>query len=294
MKPHKSLIFITCFCLALFSHMTLASNSVVSKPTNHDASSSPIKHSKPHWAYSGSEGPSRWGSLAREYSTCSAGRNQSPININGTTADKLFRLAFNYQSVPMSILNNGHTIQVNYNTIDNSEENKIEIGGKSYLMASAVQHNSSISISGEVYKLLQIHFHSPSEHRVNGGSYPLEAHFVHINAQNQLAVIGVIFKMGSSNSFLNKLWNQMPTHAGPATTYNNILINGNELLPANKSYYHYRGSLTTPPCSEGVRWFVMQNYANVSQSQVHKFNSIVGNNNRPIQPRNQRFLLRNQ
>ena len=291
MNPFNLLIIIVGICLSFFSSTSMASNSAPSKSSEHSAA--PKKHNKPHWAYSGSEGPSHWGSLAKEYSTCSAGHNQSPINLTSTTPDKLFKLNFNYQSVPMSILNNGHTIQINYNTVNNSDENKIEIGGKSYLMSSAVQHNSSISISGEVYKLLQIHFHSPSEHQVVGESFPLEAHFVHINAQNQLAVIGVIFKLGNSNNFLSKLWKQMPTSAGPAKTYNNILVNGGELLPENKSHYHYRGSLTTPPCSEGVRWFVMKNHTQVSQSQVHKFNSIVGKNNRPIQPRNQRFVLRN-
>lgn len=288
MKQNQIITFIISLCFSMYLGSSLASGSSGSK------SSSPATktHSKPHWAYSGSEGPSRWGSLAREYSTCSSGRNQSPININGTTEDSLFKLQFHYQAVPMSILNNGHTIQINYNNVNDSNENKVEIGGKSYLMASAIQHNSNISISGEQYKLLQIHFHSPSEHRVNGESFPLEAHFVHINAQNQLAVVGVIFKRGNSNSFLSQLWNNMPTSAGPATTYNNIVVNGHKLLPASKSYYHYRGSLTTPPCSEGVRWFVMRNYAEVSDSQVQKFNSIVGNNNRPIQARNKRFLLR--
>lgn len=277
------------FCLLTTQTSSFASNTSGS----HAGKETMAKHTRPHWAYSGPEGPAYWGNLTKEFSTCSKGRNQSPINIQESTIDSLFKLEFHYNTVPMSILNNGHTIQINYSNINKAEANTVKIANNVYALPNATQYNSSLNISGETYKLLQIHFHSPSEHEVAGKSYALEAHFVHMNAQKQLAVVSVLFKRGRQNTFIQKLWNNMPTNAGAPTTYNQVVVNASDLLPANKSYYHYRGSLTTPPCSEGVRWFVMRNHLEVSDAQVARFNYIIGNNNRPTQARNQRFLLHN-
>ncbi len=190
------------------------------------------KHVKPHWAYTGSEGLSHWGRLSAKYSIYSTGQNQSPIN-ESTTPDSLSKPGFHYQSVPMSILNNGHTIQINYGTVDNNEENKVKI-----------------------------------------------------------AVVAVLFNYGDTDSFLSNPWKKMPSHAGPVTTYHNLSVNGHNLLPRSKSYYHYREASTTQPCSEGVRRSAMRSNAQVSQEQVGKFKSIVGINNRPIQHRNNSHLLR--
>jgi carbonic anhydrase len=244
-----------------------------------------------HWSYGGSDGPQNWGHLTESYQLCSSGINQSPIDINSTTQSKLFSLNFNYFPATLQILNNGHTIQYNYGKINSGPEYFVTIENKQYALPTAMENNSSISISGETYNLLQVHFHSPSEHKVNGRSYPLEAHFVHANSQDQLAVVGILFENGVSNDFVSTPWQHMPASTGTPQTINNVTLNAENLLPGNRDYYHYRGSLTTPPCSEGVRWFVMKSPRTVSSSQISKFVSTVGNNARPVQAVNSRFIL---
>lgn len=246
------------------------------------------------WSYTGQDGPKNWAQLAKEYHLCGSGINQSPININSPSSSNLFKLKFNYNNVPLQIVNNGHTIQINYNTTLDREKSKIVIKDKEYHLPSATSYNSSISISGEEYKLLQVHFHSPSEHHVARKSYPMEAHFVHANSAGQLAVVGVFLKKGRSNAFIGKLWNQMPRNADGVHHVTGTHLNAEELLPKNKGYYHYRGSLTTPPCSEGVRWFVMRTPSEVSSSQVSQFLSVINENSRPVQRVNARFLLSSQ
>ena len=254
----------------------------------------PIVHASgggAHWAYEGAEGPSRWGSLAREYSLCGEGRVQSPIDITDASDASLFKLEFNYQAVPLQILNNGHTIQINYGTPQSGDEHTIKIGSDSHALPSAVKYNSYISISGEKYQLLQVHFHSPSEHTIDGEHASMEAHFVHINSQNQLAVVGVMLKKGSHSSFIDTLWRHMPASPGGPNMVSNVSVNAADLLPGERSYYHYRGSLTTPPCSEGVRWFVMREPSQVASGQIQKFLSVINKNARPTQPLNDRFLV---
>ncbi|PCJ47769.1 MAG: carbonate dehydratase [Moraxellaceae bacterium] len=247
-----------------------------------------------HWSYSGHDGPHNWGALAKEYGLCSAGINQSPINIKTPLDSTLFELNFNYGRVPLQIVNNGHTIQINYSTISKNEESIVEIDNKKYSLPSATTYHSTVSISGERYKLLQIHFHSPSEHHVAGSPYSMEAHFVHANSAGQLAVVGVLLKEGSHNKFISTLWNNMPQDADGVHVIEGVEVNASELLPRNKEYYHYRGSLTTPPCSEGVRWFVMRTPQEVSSSQIALFLSIIRENARPIQGVNSRFLLKSK
>jgi len=245
---------------------------------------------KPHWTYTGVNGPDNWGSLHKDFHMCSAGRNQSPIDIRQPTDTHLFDLDFQYSPVALQILNNGHTIQFNYGNVDNSDRNRVNIGGKSYLMPSATHYNSRLLISGEPYELLQVHFHSPSEHTLNGKSHVLEAHLVHRNKEGQLAVVGVFFEKGSNNGTIDKVWEHMPQGVTPVTTYG-TMVNAEDLLPRRRDYFHYRGSLTTPPCSEGVRWFVMKNVMQVSDRQVRQFRDVVERNNRPVQPLNKRYLL---
>jgi len=246
---------------------------------------------KPHWSYTGSEGPASWGNLSNDYRTCKSGVNQSPINITAPTSSRLFKLEFDYRSVPLQILNNGHTIQFNYSDISLNDEHFITIDNKRYPMPSATQHNSILLVSGEPYSLLQVHFHSPSEHAVDGIRYPLEAHFVHMNKQNQLAVVSVLFKNGQENPFISRVWQHMPTSTQAATLINGVNVNVNDLLSNKRGYYHYRGSLTTPPCSEGVRWFVMKEKLEISKQQVAAFLQVINKNARPLQPINQRYLL---
>ena len=245
-----------------------------------------------HWTYTGETGAEHWGSLAKEYSLCGSGRVQSPIDIDGSVSANSFDLNFSYQDVPLQILNNGHTIQINYSTESHDEDSNVYINGEKHALPSAIQYNSGLSISGEYYKLLHVNFHSPSEHHVDGKPYAMEAHFVHMNSQGQHAVVGVTMKRGSTNRFLDQLWSHMPTTKSGPNTISGVSVNAHDLLPHRKSYYHYRGSLTTPPCSEGVRWFVLKESIEVSDAQVERFLSVIGHNARPVQPINHRPLIR--
>lgn len=220
-----------------------------------------------HWGYEGHAGPEYWSNLSQEFSTCGSGKRQSPIDINGSMSAGLNPIQFDYRSAQLDILNNGHTIQVNRN------------------------EGSSITVDGQRYDLLQFHFHTPSENTVGGKPYDMEMHLVHKNDKGELAVVGVFLKAGADNSVLNKAWTHMPRHAGDRKQVDSVSINPADLLPANLSYNHFNGSLTTPPCSEGVKWFVMKSPVEVSRSQVKQFASVVGNNARPVQPLNKRFVL---
>jgi len=223
---------------------------------------------KVHWSYSGHEGPSQWGALSGAYEMCKAGMNQSPINIGVTSEREMDELNFSYATTGLRVLNNGHTIQVNR------------------------RGESHMSIAGEDYKLLQFHFHSPSEHHLDGNPYPMEAHFVHQNGDGRLAVVGVFFEMGSENPEVDKVLRNVPEAPDKERAFSKLSINPADLLPSDHSYVHYNGSLTTPPCSEGVRWFVMESTIKVSKKQVKKFLSMVGKNARPTQPMNNRIAKR--
>jgi carbonic anhydrase len=224
---------------------------------------------KPHWGYSGHAGPDHWGALATEFSTCSSGKNQSPINLTQMVEGELPQLAFNYQMGGTSILNNGHAIQVNY------------------------KPGSSFSVNGQTFELKQFHLHSPSENTIDGKSFPMEAHFVHADKQGDLAVIALMYQVGEFNAELEKAWKQMPMSSSEQHTLD-TMVDANKLLPKTKAYYRFNGSLTTPPCTEGVNWFVMKAYSEASQAQIDAFIAAMGHhaNNRPVQPVNARLVVR--
>ncbi len=218
-----------------------------------------------HWTYTGETGPTRWGDLSPMFSMCKKGRSQSPINITGTERKNDDQIAFHYGSSPFRLVNNGHTIQSNSNA------------------------QSYIQIKGKKFSLLQFHFHSPSEHRINGRRYGMELHFVHKNTIGQLAVIAVLLKKGKENYALNKLWDYIPYEVNREKVVG-TKIEAADFLPRNGSYYHYMGSLTTPPCSEGVNWYVLKSSIEVSQNQINKFTNLIRFNARPVQPLNGRVI----
>lgn len=223
----------------------------------------------PHWSYHGNEGPENWGKIAAEFATCSAGKNQSPIDISGVAEAELKSIEFNYQDSPLKLINNGHTIQVN------------------------VAPGSTISVNGHEYQLAQFHFHSPSEHTVEAKSFPLEAHFVHKDKAGNLAVVGVLLKEGAENAALAPVWANMPGEVGKEKSVDGVTVSAKALLPSKPEYYRYSGSLTTPPCSEGVTWLVMTEPMEVSKAQVEKFHSLMGGDtNRPVQPVNARLPMK--
>jgi len=223
---------------------------------------------KARWGYSGHEGPNNWGNLAPEYADCREGKHQSPIDISSTVRSKLHPIKTHYNSTPVNVINNGHTIQVNYNP------------------------GSYMTIGSHKYNLLQFHFHSPSENTVNSRAFDMEMHLVHKADNGQIAVLAVFLKKGENNAALQKVWDSIPAGAGQ-TKSSGASINVAELLPSTNSYWHFTGSFTTPPCTEHVVWSVLQNTITVSENQVNKFLSIIGEDARPVQPVKWRTIYSN-
>lgn len=221
-----------------------------------------------HWSYEGKEGPTHWGELAPEFVTCMVGKNQSPVNITGAIEGNLNELKIDYKPGGYEVLNNGHTVQVNY------------------------QGGSSIKVDGHQYELKQFHFHSPSENMIESKQYPMEAHFVHADDKGNLAVVAVMFEKGDTNATLSEVWNKMPHDAGSKQSLPQIVSAG-DLIPDVKSYFRFNGSLTTPPCSEGVTWIVMDHADKASADQLNAFLQTMHHaNNRPVQPLNARIVVR--
>jgi carbonic anhydrase len=191
---------------------------------------------------------------------------QSPIDIAATAPKDLPNITFNYQTVPIEIINNGHTVQVNYPS------------------------GSFIELDGERFDLVQFHFHSPSEHRMRGRSADAEMHLVHKSASGGLAVVGVMIEEGPHNPGFDPVWNNLPASPGPAQRVN-ASIDADDLLPADPRTIRYDGSLTTPPGTEGVRWNLMVQPVTLSAEQLAKFRRIISGNNRPIQPLNGRAII---
>jgi len=223
-----------------------------------------------HWSYEGAHGPKHWGSMQADYSSCTLGHRQSPIDIRSTTRQQLPPLEFAYQPSPLKIIDNGHTIQVNY------------------------APGSSVGIDGVRYELLQFHFHKPSEERINGRNYPMVAHLVHKNAEGKLAVVAVLFKQGAENPLVKTLWDALPSAKGQQQEPAGIAIEIASLLPQAQGYYNFAGSLTTPPCSEEVNWFVLKQPVEMSAAQLKRFASLYKHNARPVQPLNGRTVLESQ
>jgi carbonic anhydrase len=217
-----------------------------------------------HWSYEGEEGPSTWGELDTAYAACVDGTSQSPIDLTGAAAEDLANIAFYYQPTKLHLENNGHTIQVNYAT-------------GSYIVVDEIR-----------YDLKQFHFHSPSENAIDGKSFPLEMHLVHRNAANQLAVVAVFLDEGADNTVLQAVWDHLSTQIGSQAV--DVLVNATELLPVTQTAYRFSGSLTTPPCTEGVSWLVMTSPITVSSEQIEAFQNLYEGNNRPLQPLNGRDL----
>ncbi len=221
-----------------------------------------------HWGYTGHGSPDSWGELSEKYHMCSEGRNQSPVNVVSSLDADLEPLKVNYSSSSKEVINNGHTIQVN------------------------VESGSSMVVDGISFELKQFHFHTPSENHVDGKSFPLEAHFVHLDKDGNIAVLALMFEEGKENSALAKVWDKMPAKEGGKSELKLKDI-AQSLLPENRDYVRFNGSLTTPPCSEGVRWLVLKTPVTVSKEQVEKFlHTMHHPNNRPIQPTNARLIVK--
>ncbi len=225
------------------------------------------KAHKAHWDYSDKMGPAHWAEIDDHNFMCSKGKNQSPINITQADSATLERIKFNYTSSLKNIVNNGHTVQVN------------------------IKPGSSIGINNSNYELKQFHFHTPSENTIDGKSYPLEAHFVHQNKAGELAVVAVMFNTKEENKTVASLWKALKDSQAKSKNVS-LPATALALLPKDKAYYRFNGSLTTPPCSEGVRWYVMKSPLTVSKAQVEEFHhELHHSNNRPVQQLNARLIL---
>jgi carbonic anhydrase len=220
-----------------------------------------------HWSYTGEAGPDNWSKVDGKNIMCALGRNQSPIDLADFVEADLKPLKIDYKAGAAEVINNGHTVQVNY------------------------APGSTLTVDGRAFELKQFHFHAPSENRINGKPFPMEGHLVHADKDGNLAVVAVMFEAGAANAVLEKAWAAMPAQAGGKASLP-AGLNVMQMMPADKDYYRFNGSLTTPPCSEGVRWLVLKKPATVSKAQVDQFSKTLGfANNRPIQPVNARPVL---
>jgi carbonic anhydrase len=218
-------------------------------------------HHGPHWGYEGARGPAHWGEAFPE---CGLGKSQSPLDIQGPFEKATDALRISYKISPLKIINNGHTIQVNY------------------------APGSSVTIGKETYELLQFHFHRPSEEKIDGRPRAMVAHFVHKSKEGKLAVIGVLLDFGDENELIKTLWENLPKEEGEESVVENVTIDAAQLLPQKLGYYHYPGSLTTPPCTEGVNFYILKQTKSISRAQLDAFPFKL--NARPVQPLNDRKI----
>ena len=232
----------------------------------HEAPITPSGGEQAHWGYEGEASPENWALLSPQYKACGQGIEQTPIDLTSGIKSDVTPAFFNYKEGPLRISNNGHTIQIN------------------------AAPGSFLTIAGKKYELAQFHFHHPSEHLLDGKAFPVELHLVHKGSDGTIAVVGVFFKIGKMNSQIEQIFRQMPHSKSPEMLAKGT-NNPSALLPKGRAFYRYMGSLTTPPCTEGLTWTVFKEPLELSQEQVDQLATLFPHNARPVQPRNRRFLL---
>jgi len=219
-----------------------------------------------HWAYNGPAGPQTWGGLKPEFSLCGSGQRQSPIDIRGGLSVDLDPVKFDYQATRFGVIDNGHTVQVN------------------------VPPGNAIEVGGRRFELKQFHFHRPSEERIDGRQFEMSLHLVHQDEQGRLAVVAVLFDKGPVQPMLQRVWNNLPLERNDEAQAR-VTLDASELLPADRRYFTYMGSLTTPPCSEGVQWVVMRQPVTAAAEQLDLFARIYPMNARPVQAASGRRIM---
>jgi carbonic anhydrase len=218
------------------------------------------EHKSGHWSYDGNEGPSHWGDLNPDFAPCKNGHRQSPIDIRNPQKADLPPIRFDYKPSPLHIIDNGHTIMIN-----NAPGSSFRVGDKQYA-------------------LKQFHFHRPSEEKINGKTYDMVVHLVHADQDGNLAVIAILLESGKNNPLIQELWNDFPKEKEKEERLDTITINAANLLPADLGYYTFSGSLTTPPCSENVTWFVLKQPITVTGEEIEQFTKLYRHDARPTQP----------
>ena len=243
------------FCLTLFVFLQLPAAHAQLQHPSHAA-----------WDYGDSRGPSHWGELESQFMACRDGHHQSPIDIRNPQSADLPAIQFDYKQSPLHIIDNGHTIMVNY-------------GPGSYMF-----------VGNDRYELKQFHFHRPSEEKIAGKAYDMVVHLVHADEQGNLAVVAVLLEQGPANALVDELWHDLPKKK-EKEELKDVEIDVAGLLPEDRHYYSFSGSLTTPPCTENVRWFVLKHPVTVSPTEVTRFSEIYRNDARPTQPLHDRVVL---
>ncbi|MCB1652117.1 MAG: carbonic anhydrase family protein [Alphaproteobacteria bacterium] len=258
----KKLALTTALCLTLSMPAFAEDHASMPEPQAEPQ----IELHRVHWGYDGPGAAKHWGDIDTANEACKSGKSQSPINIARFLQEDLPDLHPTYAEASLDIVNNGHTVQINF-----APGSKLEVGGITY-------------------DLLQLHFHTPSEHYLDGAPYPMEMHLVHKAEDGTLGVVGVLIKVGEANPEIEKIWQNVPP-AGREVSVQDVSINAANLLPESLDYYRYEGSLTTPPCTEGVQWHVLKDTIEVSEDQLRAFQSVFPVNARPVQPLNERVII---
>jgi carbonic anhydrase len=230
---------------------------------------------KTHWTYEGPTGAEHWGDLDPDYVACKVGKEQSPIDIRNAVKAELPAIRFEYKSGPLKyLINNGYTIRVNYHDAPGSG-NFLIVGDKRY-------------------QLTQFHFHRPSEEYIHGKPYDMVAHFMHQASDGTVVGVAVLLKAGSANATIQQLWEHMPKTESKEEEIAEVEINPAGLLPHDTAYYTYIGSLTAPPCTEEVTWFVLKTPVDISAEQISAFAKLYPHDVRPLQPLNGRVVKESQ
>ncbi len=226
---------------------------------------------KTPWAYEGVRGPDHWSELDPYYSLCSLGKQQSPIDIRAAEKAQLPALQFEYKSEPLKyLINNGYTIRVNYHDTP---------GTGNFLI-----------VGEQRYQLTQLHFHRPSEEYIHGKRYDMVLHLMHQSSDGKVAGVAVFLQTGKANSTIQQIWEHMPQTAGKEEDIPGVEVNPAGMLPRDMGYYLYMGSVTAPPCTEAVTWFVLKTPIDVSAEQVQAFARLYPHDVRPLQPLNGRTV----
>jgi carbonic anhydrase len=221
----------------------------------------------PHWSYSGATGPEHWASEDPSFAACGSGKHQSPVDIEHAVVEPLPPIQFAYQPIPLTVTDTGHSFQVN-----------------------APSGSGGITVGGARYELVQLHFHRPSEEEIQGHRYAMVAHLVHKNANGELAVVAVLIRKGETNPLLSSVFEHFPAPGTSAASVPGAMLNLGEFLPQQRGYYTFDGSLTTPPCTEHVRWFVLKSPVQASAAQLQQFAARYPHDARPVQPLNDRTI----
>ncbi|WP_249306318.1 carbonic anhydrase [Lederbergia citrea] len=266
-----SLIFVLGACSDQTKETTIPEKEVTETKENNAAKSDDTPTAQ--WSYEGDTGPEHWGELEPSFSACIQGNEQSPINIESSqvkTSKKLENIEIQYKPTPFSIINNGYTV-----------------------LANAETPSNSIVVEGNEYKLVQFHFHTPSEHQFNGQHFDMELHLVHQDANGKLAVLGVMIEEGKENEKLASVWDVLPKDETEKDIFIKEPVDLQALLPSDQRSFHYNGSLTTPPCTEEVKWIVFEKPIEMSKEQIQAFQQIFPDNHRPVLNLNKREIIKN-